>query len=250
MRQKIIAANWKMNGCVETVTSLMQEVCQLLPNPLSMNCVILPPLIYLPLVSHLLSRQDILLGAQNSYPLDGGAVTGEVSTAMLNDYSCRYVLVGHSERRRIIGETEKFIAEKFHHVKDHDIIPILCIGETLEERENGETEAVLMRQLSSVVKGVNTFSQCVIAYEPVWAIGSGHAATPEQIQLTHAFIRSCVATYNQQDACDVPIIYGGSVTASNAAMIFALADVDGGLIGGASLDARQFVEIVKCINLF
>ncbi|HVT62890.1 MAG TPA: triose-phosphate isomerase, partial [Legionellaceae bacterium] len=163
---------------------------------------------------------------------------------------CHYVLVGHSERRTLFHEDEKFIAEKFHHVKEHDMIPVLCVGETENDRASGLMEQKLSLQLSAVFenKTADVLKNCIIAYEPIWAIGTGKTATPEQAQHAHAFIREFLANIDRHDAQNVPILYGGSVNAANARALFAMTDVDGGLIGGASLYAEQFGEIVKCIN--
>ncbi len=251
MRQTLVMGNWKMNGSINQVNSLLNGILALMPPQEGVECVVFPPAIYLPLASMLLSNGLIKLGAQNVYPADAGAYTGELSAPMLNDFCCRYVLVGHSERRQIFHEDEKFVAEKFHHVKDHDMIPVLCLGETLEEREKGLTEAVLTRQLLAVTAfGSHFFQQCVVAYEPVWAIGTGRTASPDEAQAAHAFIRSLVAKIDDRDAEKLPIIYGGSVNERNARTLFAMPDVDGGLVGGASLNAQQFVEILKCINCY
>ena len=249
MRNKFVMGNWKMNGQIDKIELLLREVLTLLPKQRSADCVILPPSIYLPYVQQLLTGSPIAWGAQNVYPKDFGAYTGELSGPMLQDFDCRYVLVGHSERRQLFHEDEKFIAEKFHHVKDHGMIPVLCIGETLAEREHSLTEQVLEKQLLAVTTtGNSIFEQCVVAYEPVWAIGTGQTATPEQVQQVHRYIRDLVARVDQGNAQTLPILYGGSVNENNAHALFAMPDVDGGLIGGASLNARQFVEIVKCIN--
>lgn len=249
MRQKIVAGNWKMNGRVEQVKSLLHHLLTALDEQVKANCVIMPPSIYLPLVKEYLSKSHIKWGAQNVYPQDAGAFTGEISAPMLKDYDCRYVLVGHSERRRLFGESEKFVADKFHHVKEHGMIPILCVGETLEEREQGFTEQVFAKQLLAVTENSKQcFKNCIIAYEPVWAIGTGQNATPEEAQEAHMAIRAFIADFDPEAANQVSILYGGSVNEKNAASLFAMSDVDGGLVGGASLNAQQFVEIVKCIN--
>jgi triosephosphate isomerase len=168
---------------------------------------------------------------------------------MLAEFACEYVLVGHSERRQLFHEDEKLIAEKFHQVKEHGMIPVLCVGETAEQRAAGETFAVLTRQLSSVLRDAALdFAQCVVAYEPVWAIGTGLTATPDEAQVVHQFIRAWVATQNSSSAARLPILYGGSVNASNARALLTQPDIDGGLVGGASLDAGQFLEIMKCIK--
>lgn len=251
MRRKMVMGNWKMNGRVGQVTVLLRDLLSLLPEQANTDCVIFPPAIYLPLTQTLLGESLISFGAQNVYSRDAGAYTGELSAPMLSDYGCRYVLVGHSERRHLFHEDEKFIAEKFHHVKDHDMIPVLCVGETLAEREQGLTEQVLTKQLLAVTNvGNQFFKNCVVAYEPVWAIGTGLTASPEQAQAAHVFIRGLVAKFDKNDAGQLSIIYGGSVNEKNARGLFKMTDVDGGLVGGASLNAQQFVEIVKCINCY
>jgi triosephosphate isomerase (TIM) len=249
MPKKFIIGNWKMNGSIEQIKPLLQQILQSLARQNNIECVVLPPAIYLGLVKECLRGSSIQWGAQNVYPQDAGAFTGELSAPMLQDYDCRYVLVGHSERRRLFGEDEKFVAEKFHHVKEHGMIPVLCVGETLEEREQGLTEQVLTKQLLAVAgDDKHCFQHSVIAYEPVWAIGTGQSANPVQVQKVHAAIRALVADFATDNASRLPILYGGSVNDKNAASLFAMADVDGGLVGGASLNAQQFVEIVKCIN--
>lgn len=249
MRKKKVFGNWKMNGSMKQINDLLRTMLQTLPTSLQSTCTVFPPAIYIPFVRDLLQDSSITYGAQNVYPEVSGAFTGELSGPMLNDMQCRYVLVGHSERRQKFKEDEKFVAEKFHHVKEHDMIPVLCIGETIEEREKGLTEDVILRQLHAIAEqGMNPFNNCVLAYEPVWAIGTGQTASPEQAQGTHAFIRAQVARFDNEAAQILPILYGGSVNDKNASSLFAMPDVDGGLVGGASLNAQQFVEIVKCIN--
>lgn len=249
MRKKIVAGNWKMNGRTDFIKGLLAALSETLQSRTLAECVVIPPAIYLPLVQNCLENRGIAWGAQNVYPKDSGAYTGELSAPMLTDYGCRYVLVGHSERRQLFAEDAKFVAEKFHHVKEHGMIPILCVGETIEEREQGRTEQVIAAQFRAVAeKTTQAFAGCVIAYEPVWAIGTGHSASPEQVQQVHERIRALIAEYNEKDANAVSLLYGGSVNENNARALFAMPDVDGGLIGGASLNARQFVEIVKCIN--
>ena len=251
MRDKLIIGNWKMNGSLNQVTQLIKDLIEYLPSSPSTKCVVLPSAIYLPQVSALLAGSAMKWGAQNVYPKDAGAYTGELSAPMLQDFGCQYVLVGHSERRRLFHEDEKFVAEKFHHVKDHGMIPILCVGETLNERKQGLTEHVLTKQLLAVAmarEDNEAFNKCIVAYEPVWAIGTGQTASPDQVQTVHTFIRKLLAQFGQAYAEALPILYGGSVTEKNAKYLFEMNDVDGGLIGGASLNALQFVEIVKCIN--
>jgi triosephosphate isomerase len=249
MRQCLVMGNWKMNGCLTTVDSLLNEIQSQLTETQQSQCVVFPPTIYLQETSALLHKTAIKWGAQNVYPADAGAFTGEISSLMLKDFQCRYVLVGHSERRHILGEDENFVAKKFHHVKVHDMIPVLCVGETLAQREQGLTHEIIASQLKAVMdNSKHAFEAAVIAYEPVWAIGTGQTASAEQAQAVHAFIRQLIAQYEPQSADKVPIVYGGSVNERNAYELFAMPDVDGGLVGGASLNARQFVEIVKCIS--
>lgn len=249
VRQKIVAGNWKMNGSIQQVTQLASEMKVLFNFDSAAQVVVIPPSIYIPLVKDSLGQGKIAVGAQNVYTKDFGAYTGELSAPMLKDFGCRYVLVGHSERRQYFHEDENFVAQKFHHAKDHGMIPVLCVGETLIERESGRTEQVIARQLLAVsARGKDCFSDCVVAYEPVWAIGTGQTATPEQAQKIHQFIRSLVREINDSDAKRLTLIYGGSVNENNAKALFSMPDIDGGLIGGASLNAKQFVDIVKCIN--
>lgn len=253
MRQKIILGNWKMHGRLTQVKMLVNALLEYcLPGHSSLSVGVLVPSIFLPLVSDMLHKKNIGFGAQNVYPKDAGAYTGELSGPMLNDYLCQYVLVGHSERRQIFHESEKFVAEKFHHVKEHDMIPVLCVGETEQEREAGLTEESVAKQLAAVFEGSQqgVLQRCIIAYEPVWAIGTGKTATPEQAQLVHAFIRQFLSQFGCHDAKLLPIIYGGSVNQTNAGALFSMPDIDGGLIGGASLDAQQFGDIIKCIKCY
>lgn len=249
MRQKYVIGNWKMHGQQAFVRQLTQQLGDLVPVSHRASLVVLPPAIYLPLVQESLQSSVIEWGAQNIYPANEGAFTGELSGPMLKEYGCRYVLVGHSERRHLFHEDENFVAQKFHHVKEHGMIPILCVGEHRDAREKGQTEFVIAQQLQAVVQeNKNVFEACIIAYEPVWAIGTGETATPEEAQAVHAFIRHFVATINSQQAELLPILYGGSVNEKNAVGLFNQPDVDGGLIGGASLKAQSFVDILKCIN--
>ncbi|HAT2070547.1 TPA: triose-phosphate isomerase [Legionella pneumophila] len=249
MRQKIVAGNWKMNGQIQQVTELVSQIEELISFDCAAQVAVMPPSIYIPTVRDCLRTGKIVVGAQNVYPKDYGAYTGELSAPMLKDFDCRYVLVGHSERRQFFHEDENFVAQKFHHVKDHGMIPVLCVGETLSERENGKTEQIIAQQVLAVsAKGKDCFRDCVVAYEPVWAIGTGKTATPEQAQKVHQFIRDLVREINDSDAKHLTLIYGGSVNENNAKALFSMPDIDGGLVGGASLNAKQFVEIVKCIN--
>jgi len=249
MREQLVMGNWKMNGSEASIIQLLDDLTQIMPKKTSCTCVVFPPLIYFSLVREKLNNTDIQWGAQNVFSKNEGAYTGEHSALMLKNHGCRYVLVGHSERRQFFHEDIKFVAEKFHQVKDHDMIPVLCIGETLAEREKGLTEHVLESQVSAIYRNSpSDFEQCVIAYEPVWAIGTGKTAKPDEAEAAHAFIRSLVAQYSPAAAARLPILYGGSVTEKNAHALFSMPNVDGGLVGGASLSAQQFLEIVKCIN--
>ena len=250
-RQQLVMGNWKMNGSNAMVDALLDELIDACPDVLDCTCVLFPPALYLPRVSALLKGTPIAWGAQNVYPKNSGAFTGELSSPMLKDYDCRYVLVGHSERRHVFHEDVKFVAEKFHQVKDHDMIPVLCVGETLLERQEGRTKHVLESQLRAVYRnGLSDFQGCVVAYEPVWAIGTGQTATPNEAQAAHAFIREVVGGLNSEAAQALSIVYGGSVNETNAHALFSMPDVDGGLVGGASLHAQQFLEIVTCINCY
>lgn len=249
MRTTFVMGNWKMNGNSASISALIRSLKEQLPEHLQRNTVVFPPSIFMPLVQQHLSQSSIAWGAQNCHPNDSGAFTGEVSIPMLKEFHCRYVLVGHSERRHLFGENESFIAKKFHHAKDHDMIPVLCVGETLAEREQGLTKTVIARQIQSVMHEKNdVFSRCVIAYEPVWAIGTGKTASAAEAQDAHAHIRQLIADVEPGNAAHVSILYGGSVNEANASALFSMPDVDGGLVGGASLNAQQFVEIVKCIS--
>jgi len=215
---------------------LLDSLLQGIPKDAKVGCAVCAPFPYLALVAERLRGSPIAWGAQNASEHAQGAYTGEVSAAMLAEFGCRYVLVGHSERRQLYGESDAQAAAKFAAVKKAGMTPILCVGETLEERDAGQTEAVVARQLGAV-----EFKDAVLAYEPVWAIGTGRNATPEQAQAVHAFLRRKVSS-------DTPILYGGSVKPQNAAAIFAMPDVDGGLIGGASLVAKDFLDIVKAAS--
>jgi triosephosphate isomerase len=205
-----------------------------------------PPFVYLQEISRALHQSSIDLGAQDVCAEPQGAFTGEVSAAMLKDVGCEYVIVGHSERRLIYRESDQLVARKFAAAQAKALMPILCVGEQLAEREANRTEEVVARQLDAVLElsGVEAFVQAVIAYEPVWAIGTGRNATPEQAQDVHAFIRARLAARNAKIAGETRILYGGSVKAGNAAELFARPDVDGGLIGGASLKADEFLAIL------
>ena len=229
-RVRLVAGNWKMHGSRASIAALLDALVE--GNP-TLACAVCVPFPYLAQAAERLRGTRIAWGAQNVSEHAQGAYTGEVSAAMLAEFGCRYVIVGHSERRQLYGETDAQVAAKFTAVRSAGMTPILCVGETLAEREAGNTEAVVARQLSPV-----RFADAVLAYEPVWAIGTGRNATPEQAQAVHAFLRRRVPA-------ETPILYGGSVKPQNAAEIFAMPDVDGGLVGGASLVAKDFLDIVK-----
>ncbi|OOG23335.1 triose-phosphate isomerase [Thioalkalivibrio denitrificans] len=250
MRQPMVAGNWKMNGSREANEALVKEVLGALTSPAKAEIVVCPPYVYLPQVAALVDGSAIGLGAQDVSDQDAGAYTGEVSGSMLRDVGCAYVIVGHSERRSLYAEDDDFTARKFAAARRHGLKPILCVGELLEERESGVTEQVVARQLDAVLdlEGVESLKDAVIAYEPVWAIGTGKTATPEQAQAVHAFIRSRVAERDAGVADGVRILYGGSVKADNAAELFSQPDIDGGLIGGASLKAADFLAICRAAD--
>jgi triosephosphate isomerase len=236
-RVRLVAGNWKMHGSRASIQALLDSLLQGIPKAGGAGCAVCVPFPYLAQVAERLRGSPIAWGAQNVSEHAQGAYTGEVSAAMLAEFGCRYVIVGHSERRQLFGESDAQVAAKFAAVRIAGMTPILCVGETLEERDAGRTEEVVARQLNGVLQK-STFTSAVLAYEPVWAIGTGRNATPEQAQAVHAFLRKRVLR-------DTPILYGGSVKPQNAAQIFAMPDVDGGLIGGASLVAKDFLDIVK-----
>jgi triosephosphate isomerase len=247
MRQKFVAGNWKMNGSREMAEDLVRGVVAGVGESPASGVAICPPFPYLGIVSRLANGSPVELGAQNLSSEDSGAFTGEVAGGMLADVGCRYVIVGHSERRALYGEDDSVVAAKYGAAQSHGLVPILCVGETLEEREGDVTEQVVRRQLEAVLEtaGVSSFGGAVIAYEPVWAIGTGRTASPEQAQEVHAFIRSLLSDKDAKIADSVQVLYGGSVKPANAAEIFSMPDVDGGLIGGASLEAESFVAICQ-----
>jgi triosephosphate isomerase len=247
MRRALVAGNWKMNGSRDFVRRLLADVVAGLPVGLDADVLVCPPHVYLDQARQALAGSAVSLGAQNTSEHPSGAFTGEVSVDMLSDVGCGYVIVGHSERRTLYGETDDQIARKFEAVRTGGLKPILCVGETLDERESGATESVVARQLNAVVEhaGAAAFADAVVAYEPVWAIGTGRTATPEQAQAVHAFIRARMAERDKAVAEALPILYGGSVKGDNAAELFGNQDIDGGLIGGASLAADGFLAICR-----
>ncbi len=247
MRQPLVAGNWKMNGSTESIKLLLDGIKGSLDTVEKAEVVVCPPFVYLPEVRAQLAGTVVALGSQNVSEYKSGAYTGEIAASMLLDFQCQYAIVGHSERRSLFGESDSQVAAKFAAAREAGIKPILCVGEVLEEREQGITEKVVARQLDAVVDvvGVEALADGVIAYEPVWAIGTGKTASPEQAQEVHAFIRGRIAERNADTAEKVRILYGGSVKAANASALFAMPDIDGGLIGGASLDADEFISICR-----
>lgn len=245
MRRPFIAGNWKMHGTRAENADLIEALLQGLPEQAPADVAVCPPFVYLWEIARLLKSSGIALGAQTVCTEAVGAFTGEISAGMLKDVGCRYVIVGHSERRTLYKEDDALVARKFLATQSQGLIPILCVGETLEERERGQTSQVVSRQLAAVLDlaGVGAIGRAVVAYEPVWAIGTGKNATPAQAQEVHAHIRAEVSARDAKIAAGLRVLYGGSVKAANAKEIFAMPDVDGGLIGGASLKADEFLKI-------
>ncbi len=247
MRTPLVAGNWKLNGSRESIKSLVSGLVAGEGGVNQADVAVCPSFVYLNEVNALLADSKISLGSQDICAEDSGAYTGEVAGSMIAEMGCSYAIVGHSERRSIYGESDELVARKFVAAQRHGLRPILCVGETLEEREQGVTEDVVARQIDAVIAeaGIAAFKDAVIAYEPVWAIGTGMTATPEQAQDVHAFIRARIAESDSAVAEGIQILYGGSVKGNNAAELFANVDIDGGLIGGASLDADEFLAICK-----
>ncbi len=245
-RRPLVAGNWKMHGSLDAVRELVSGIIEGLNGDESAEIAVFPPFVYLPEVAAR-AGDRLAWGAQDLSEHDEGAHTGEVSGAMIADFGCRYALVGHSERRSDHQETDEQVAAKFQAAQRHGLMPVLCVGETLEEREADATEKVVGRQLDAVLKvaGGSAFGRAVIAYEPVWAIGTGRTATPDQAQAVHAFIRDKLRRADDTMAGEMRILYGGSVKAANAAELFSMADIDGGLVGGASLKAADFLAIAR-----
>lgn len=241
--KKLIAGNWKMNGSLAANQSLLQEILQGLGQA-ACDVAVAVPAVYISQVQGLLQGSAVHLGAQDVSAHDGGAYTGEVSAAMLREFGVRYALVGHSERRQYHGETDAVVAAKAQKALNAGITPIVCVGETLAQRDAGETEAVVKRQLAAVIHAIGACTtEIVVAYEPVWAIGTGKTATPEQAQAVHAVLRAQLAAASTQ-AAKVPLLYGGSMNAGNAEQLLAQPDINGGLIGGAALKAPDFLKII------
>ncbi len=247
MRGKLVVGNWKMNGTLAENERLLKTLLPVVNGLSGVAAAVCAPFPYLGQVQALLRSSSIAWGAQNLSHYRSGAYTGEVSGDMLAEFGCRYVIVGHSERRALYGESDALVGDKFVAAQAAGLIPILCVGESLAERNGGITEEIIARQLDAVVSraGMAAFAKAVIAYEPVWAIGTGQTATPEQAQAVHAFIRNRLKSHDARLAEQLLILYGGSVKAANAAQLCALPDVDGGLVGGASLSAGEFSAICR-----
>jgi len=245
MRTKLVAGNWKMHGSLTENETLLSALKVGLAAGVGCESAVCVPFPFLTQVQALLQASPLGWGAQDVSEHAKGAYTGEVSASMLREFGCRYVLVGHSERRAMHGEDSRLVARKMRAAQVASLVPILCVGETLAQREGNVTEAVVTEQIGAVVDelGVGSLARAVIAYEPVWAIGTGKTASPEQAQAVHATIRAFVASRDQALAQQIRILYGGSVKAGNAPELFAMPDIDGGLVGGASLDADEFLGI-------
>ena len=246
MRKTIVAGNWKMNASKDSVNSLVNDILSGVSG-VNAEVIVCAPFPYLALVDSLIDGSSLMLGAQNLNVNPSGAFTGEVSAEMIKDFGANHVIVGHSERRSLYGETSEIVAEKTKAAIDSGLTPLLCLGESLDQRESGKTESVISEQLTKVIDlvGIEAFKNIIIAYEPVWAIGTGMTATPEQAQAVHMYIRALLATSNQDIAEKTPILYGGSMNAGNAAELISRPDIDGGLIGGAALKAEDFLQICK-----
>lgn len=251
MRRPLVAGNWKMNGDSKSTVNLVNGIANGRAEVINAEVLICPPYILIPrAVDALNGRDDIFLGAQDLDINESGAFTGQISASMLVDAGCKYVLVGHSERRALYGESDQDVAAKFDAAQKGALIPVLCVGETLAERESGDTETVVARQLQAIIDlvGAEKLADSVIAYEPVWAIGTGVTASPEQAQDVHKFIRDMLAVLSTDLAENMQILYGGSMNPGNASALIGMQDIDGGLIGGASLQAESFLAICKSAN--
>lgn len=251
MRQKLIVGNWKMHGSRQLVEQLIKDVAVATADLRDkIEIVVSPTLLHIGLAVELCKESHIKLAAQNLYSEPQGAFTGEVSAAMLTEYDIRYALVGHSERREIFGESDEIVAAKFKAAQENSLVPILCLGESLWQREQGMSEEVVLAQLDAVINtaGIAALQSSVLAYEPIWAIGTGKTATAEQAQGIHQVLREHIAKSDAVIAANIRILYGGSVKAVNATELFSQPDIDGGLVGGASLQAEEFISICKSAN--
>jgi triosephosphate isomerase (TIM) len=251
MRRKLIAGNWKMHGLRRDVDVLLTAIKHGAQTLKQVDIVVFPSFVHIPQAQNNLENTSVVWGAQNIYIGESGAFTGEVSGPMLVDYGCRYVLIGHSERRLLFFEDLPLVAAKFKAAVQCGLQPILCLGETFTQREKNETERTLSEQLESVIEsvGIDMFHEALIAYEPIWAIGTGLTATPEQAQAVHTYVRRQIKRHSVDVADTMRILYGGSVKADNAKALFVMPDIDGGLVGGASLNAASFLAIAKAAEM-
>ena len=248
MRKPLIAGNWKMHGSKASVATLLEQIKADSQSFNSIDIAVFPPFVYLAQVKQALEGTSLHWGAQNVCAYETGAYTGEVAASMLQEFACHYALIGHSERRHLFGEDLAMTAQKFAIAKIHGLIPILCVGETHEQREKGQTLAVIEQQLAAILalpSGIQALQQAVIAYEPVWAIGTGLTASVDQAQQVHRAIRGFLAQQDADIANKIQILYGGSVKADNSAALLAMLDIDGVLVGGASLQAKEFLAICQ-----
>ena len=250
MRRPLVAGNWKLNGNLSSISELISGIRAQQEQVRKAELAVCPSFVYLSHVQSLLQGSDIALGAQDCSDQESGAYTGEVAAAMIKEFGCTYNIIGHSERRHIYGDSNETVATKFAQVIKNGLTPILCVGETLQEREEGHTEVAIAQQINAVLNlfGVKAFAKAVIAYEPVWAIGTGKTATPEQAQEVHEEIRLTIGAQNKDIAANIRILYGGSMKPENAQELLQQPDIDGGLIGGAALKAEDFIGIAVAAN--
>jgi|TARA_B110000879_G_C11161404_1_gene509253 triosephosphate isomerase len=246
MFKSLIVGNWKMHGTAETAANLASQLAEQWNASDSVEMIIFPPFIHIPAVATVVAGSAVSIGAQNVSEYSAGAYTGETSAEMLVDQGCKYVIVGHSERRAMLNESSETVAEKFIAAQNAGLIPIFCVGESLQQRQDNQTVEVVSGQIAAVVDraGLQNVCRAVIAYEPVWAVGTGETATPDQAQQVHSAIRAQLGEAGKS----TPLLYGGSVKAANAAELFAQPDINGGLVGGASLEANEFLNIAKLIE--
>lgn len=253
MRNRVVIGNWKLNGDLGSnavlLTAINERVVQDVVQEAGKFCGVCVPFVYLAQAQSVLASGNVGWGAQDVSRYVAGAYTGEISAKMLSEFGCRYAIVGHSERRAMLGDTDVVVSEKFGNAKKAGLTPVLCVGETLDERIAGNTENVVMRQLRAVVDmhGVAALADAILAYEPVWAIGTGKTATPDEAEAVHAFLRAEIGKLDVEIAASMPILYGGSVKKANAKELFAMPNIDGGLIGGASLVAEEFLGIWQAL---
>ena len=246
MKKLFIVANWKMNGSKKSNEELVNYINHKVYENLNIEVIICPPFTYLTQILEL-KTSIIKIGAQNISESQDGAFTGEISGSMLQDMNIDYVIIGHSERRQMFNDTNNIVAQKFELAHQNNLIPILCVGESLNERKTGQTLSVVESQIKSVIESthIELFTKSIIAYEPVWAIGTGETASPEQAEEVHSNIRSIIEEYDSNIATSVPILYGGSVNGANSKDLFTMVNINGGLIGGASLNGEEFIEIYQ-----